>query len=128
MMPMGIRQSLIIFGSASLALFLGTRYLIPVISKWLRVETVVSWFLMAGVGIFLPLLIVSGILLKSEGVLKQPGLWKDRLRFRPLSRTDWLWSFSGIVAICICSGLLMKASEAIFKNSIGAIAPVGLFG
>ncbi len=111
--PMSIGQSIIIFVAASLAMWLGTRYLIPVISNWLGVETVVSWFLVAGWGIFLPLLLVAGILLKKEGVLGKRGLWKNRLRFRSFNRGDWLWSLTGIGAIAIVSGLLMKGTEAL---------------
>ena len=71
--PMGWLQSISIFASACLALFLGTRYLIPAISSWLGVETVISWFIVAGLGIFLPLLVVAFILLKREGILANPG-------------------------------------------------------
>ncbi len=111
---MGWFQSIFIFASAGLALFLGTRYLIPAISIWLGVETVISWFIVAGLSIFLPLLIVAFILLKREGVLAKPGLLQKRLRFRRMNRDDWLWSAAGIVAIGVCSGLLMKGGEALF--------------
>ena len=112
--PMGIGQSIIIFAVASLALWLGTRYLFPVINKWLGVETVVSWFLVAGLGIFFPILVLAGILLKKERVLKRPGLWKNRLRFRSMNRGDWLWSLAGIGSIAVFSGLILKGTEAIF--------------
>jgi membrane protease YdiL (CAAX protease family) len=110
---MGIGQSLVIFGTASIALMLGTQLLIPVLVSVTGFESVFFCFLVAGLGIFLPLLITAAVLLKREGALFQPGFWRDRLRFKRMNKGDWLWSFGAIVVIGIISSGVMKVLETV---------------
>ncbi len=111
--PMGIGQSLAIFGMASIALILETQLLIPGMSAVVGWEPVLAWFVVAGIGIFVPLLITAAFILKKEGALLQTGVLKDRLRFHRMNREDWLWSFGAIVVIGIMSAGVMKGVEAI---------------
>ena len=113
MQKMGIGLSLAIFGTASIALILGTRLLIPFLSAATGLETVVFWFIVAGLGIFTPLLITAALILKREGVLFQPGFWSGRLRFRYMNMGDWLWSLGAIVVIGAMSSGVMKGLEII---------------
>ncbi len=64
---MGLLNSFLIFGIASLALFLETHFLIPFLSEQTGLEPIVFWLIVAGIGIFLPLLVVSCLILNSEG-------------------------------------------------------------
>jgi hypothetical protein len=81
MQRMGVGLSLAIFATASIALSLGTHLLIPFLSAATGLEPVVFWFIVAGLGIFTPLLIAAALILKREGALFQPGFWSGRLRF-----------------------------------------------
>jgi membrane protease YdiL (CAAX protease family) len=110
---MGIGQSIVIFGTASIALMLGTQLLIPVLVSVTGFESVFFWFLVAGLGIFLPLLIAAAILLKRERALFQPGFLRDRLRFKRMNKGDWLWSLGAIVVIGIISSGVMKILETV---------------
>lgn len=110
---MGIGQSIVIFGTASIALMLGTQALIPFLVSVTGFESVFFWFLVAGLGIFLPLLIAAAILLKRERALFQPGFWRDRLRFKCMNKGDWLWSLGAIIVIGIISSGVMKILETV---------------
>jgi membrane protease YdiL (CAAX protease family) len=110
---MGIGLSLAIFGTASIALILGTRLLIPFLSAATGLEPVVFWFIVAGLGIFTPLLIMAALILKREGALFQPGFWSGRLRFRYMNMGDWFWSLGAIVVIGAMSSGVMKGLEII---------------
>ena len=110
---LGALKSLSIFGTAGLILFLETHFLIPWLSKTTGIETVVCWFLVAGLGMFLPLLLAAYFMLKSEGVLNKQGLMSKRLRFKKIRFHDWLWGFSAIVAIGLLSMFVMKGLELI---------------
>jgi membrane protease YdiL (CAAX protease family) len=110
---LGARQSLYIFGIAGFVLYLETYFLIPWLSETTGIETVVFWFLVAGLGMFLPLLIVAYLMLRSEGALNKPGLVHGRLRFKKIRRHDWLWIFGAILAIGCLSMLVMKLLEMI---------------
>jgi len=59
LLKMGIGQSLAIFGIASIALLLETRLLIPAISVATGKEPVLFWFIVGGIGMFVPLLITA---------------------------------------------------------------------
>lgn len=108
---MGLGLSFIIFGAASLLMILETKFLIPVLSKTTGQEPVLFWFLVAGIGIFVPLLITATLILRKEGTLFKPGFWGDRLRFRRLNSGDWLWSIGAIIVIGITSSIVMKGLE-----------------
>ncbi len=109
---MGIGQSLVIFGIASIALILGTQLLIPALSAATGLEPVFFWFIVAGLGIFTPLLIAAAFILKREGTL-QPGFWRARLRFHRMNTGDWFWSCGAIIVIGIISSGVMKGLETI---------------
>ena len=110
---MGTGLSLAIFGTASIALILGTRLLIPALSAVTGLESVVFWFIVAGLGIFTPLLITAALILKREGTLFQPGFWSGRLRFRHMNMGDWFWSLGAIIFIGAASSGVMKGLEII---------------
>lgn len=107
----GIIPSLVLFGLASLILFAETNYLIPYLSKISGTETVIWWFLVAAFGMFIPLLFIASYILRKEGWLLKPGMWKLRLRFQKMNVGDWLWGLGGMVAIGALSYLIMTLLE-----------------
>jgi len=107
----GWTGSLIMFGSASLLLILETRFLIPFLSRQTGLETVVLWFAVAGLGMFLPMLIISYFILKGEGNKITKQTWEQRLRFRKMDKVDWLWTLGSIVVIGILSFGIIKSVE-----------------
>ena len=110
---MGVGVSLAIFGTASILLVLETKFLIPALSQATDMEPIFFWFIVAGLGIFTPLLITAVVIIKKEGALFQPGFWRSRLRFKRLNTRDWLWSLGAIIAIGILGFGLMKGLETI---------------
>jgi membrane protease YdiL (CAAX protease family) len=108
---MGAASSLIIFSAASLILILETKYLIPWFSQMTNTEPVLWWFIIAGLGMFTPLILLAFYLLKREGALKQPGWWSNRLRFRCMNKGDWLWTLGAICIIVILSLIVSKLLE-----------------
>ncbi len=109
--PLNFKDSFLLFGGASIALILGTWYLIPWLSDSTGIETIVFWFLVAGLGIFLPLLIVAYFIIRGEGYKLNRELWRERLRFKSMTKEDWLWSAGGIISIGIFSSVIMKLLE-----------------
>ena len=110
---MGTGLSLAIFGTASIALILETHLLIPALSAATGLEPVVFWFIVAGLGMFAPLLITTALILKREGTLFQPGFWSSRLRFRCTNMGDWFWSLGAIIVIGMMSLGVTKGLEII---------------
>jgi membrane protease YdiL (CAAX protease family) len=102
-----------IFGIASIALVLETQLLIPFLSKRTGLEPIIFWFIVAGLGIFLPLLVVAYFILISEGAKIGRDTWENRLRFKKMNKADWLWSVGSIIMIGILSFAIIKLLEVL---------------
>ena len=108
--PFGIFPTIFTFGAAAALLGLVTgpfhRHLMAATSF----EPVVGWFLLGGVGVFVPLLLLALYMLSSERNLRGSA-WRDRLRFRPFHRGDLAWIAGGLVAVVGATGLIMMATR-----------------
>jgi membrane protease YdiL (CAAX protease family) len=76
-------------------------------------ETILCWFVMAGLGIFLPLLITAYYIIKAEGFSFTQEFLLNRLRFKRITRKDLIWSLAGLVVAGLMSTIIMKAIETI---------------
>ncbi len=108
---LGIIPSFAIFLSAATGMFLLTRHLIPYLSEATGHETILFWFIVGGLGVFLPLLIVAVLLLRAEGFDLSKETWRHRMRFSKLTQRDVKWTLGGLLAIIILSGAILKALE-----------------
>lgn len=107
----GFIPSILLFGLASVILYLETNYLIPYLTKISGTETIIWWFIVAAFGMFIPLLFIASCFLRNEGWLFKPGMWKDRLRFRKMNGGDWIWGIGGIIVIGVLSYIIMIVME-----------------
>jgi membrane protease YdiL (CAAX protease family) len=105
---MGFWFSFAIYIPAALLLWVMTRYLIPFLHRITGREIILFWFLVGGLGVFLPLIIIGIFILKKEGRKLSRKTWTERLRFRKVNRKDLLWSIGGILTILASTLLLMK--------------------
>lgn len=108
---LGLTGSFAIYIPASLLMFVLTKYLIPYLSGVTDQEPILFWFIVAGLGIFLPLIITGLFILKSEGYRISKNTWIERLRFRKITKSDLLWCAFGLFLVGILSGLVMKSLE-----------------
>jgi membrane protease YdiL (CAAX protease family) len=107
----GLTGSSLIFCIASVVLILETRLLIPFLSKRTGLEPVIFWFIVAGLGMFFPLLVLAYFILRNEGLEIDKATWEDRLRFKKMNKKDWLWSAGSVAAIGILSFSMIKILE-----------------
>lgn len=105
--PMGIGVSLAVYVPAMILLLVMTRCAIPFLAKTTGMETIFFWFLVGGLGVFLPLIIAAVLILRAEGRSLDKKTWKDRLRFRRLTAKDIAWAAGGLAASGVASGLVM---------------------
>ncbi len=108
---MGFIPSFAIYIFAALLMFCMTKYLIAFLSDITGQEKILFWFIVAALGVFLPLLILAFFIIKNEGYAISKETWIQRLRFNKLSRKDLIWAFGGIVVVLILSGIFMKGLE-----------------
>jgi membrane protease YdiL (CAAX protease family) len=106
-------SSFAIYIPAAMLMYGMTTYLIPHLSKATGQETILFWFIVAGLGIFTPLIVTGLLMLRSEGYHFSKKTWRERLRFRKVTKSDLVWSIGGLVLVGILSGLLLKLLELI---------------
>lgn len=110
---LGLTGSFSIYIPAAVLMFVLTKFLIPYLSKTTGQETILFWFLVAGLGIFTPLILTGLLILKSEGYVLSKRTFRERLRFRKMTKSDWIWTGSAFLAVGVLSGLLMKGLEVL---------------
>ncbi len=110
---LGLISSLAIYIPAALLIYLLTNYLIPYLSETTGQETILFWFIVAGLGVFTPLIITGVIILKIEGLKISKNTWTKRLRFRRITLKDLIWSILGLLLVGIFSGIIMYLLELV---------------
>ncbi|GET34307.1 CAAX protease family protein [Prolixibacter bellariivorans] len=108
---LGLTGSFVIYIPAAILMYCLTKYLIPYLSNVTGQETILFWFIVAGLGIFLPLIITGLLILKSEGYTISRKTWIERLRFRKITKRDIVWTLAGLIVVGLLSGLIMKGLE-----------------
>lgn len=107
MQPLPPLRSLLLFLAFAVLLYMQTHCTIPWLRRTSGVEPIFFWFVVGGLGVFLPLLLVACVMLKREGPLSA-DIWIHRLRFRRMNAVDWWWSLGGVVAAGIGSAIIMQ--------------------
>jgi membrane protease YdiL (CAAX protease family) len=116
--PIGLSQTGILYGGAALLLFAVTHGAIPALMKRTTIEPILLWFGAAGIGVFLPLLLLGLALLKQESVHLNWDVWRGRLRFRRMMRDDWRWTLVGALVV----GVLAAKSMLLMKLLLGQVS------
>jgi len=108
---LGLAGSVAIYFPAALLMYLLTKYLIPWLSEVTGQETILFWFIVAGLGIFTPLIITGIVILKKEGYSCSRSTWTERIRFRKPTARDLKWCAAGFILTGILSWLVMWGLE-----------------
>ncbi len=108
---LGFINSLLIFAVFAVLLYVETHFLIPFLSTRTGIEPVLFWFIVAGLGLFLPMLLLAAFMIKQEGLKFDRHTWSGRLRFKKMDAGDWLWSLGGVVIIAVLSMAVMHILE-----------------
>lgn len=110
--PLKVFPSAILFISAAVLLWIMTRICIPLLSDIAGYETIISWFICAGAGVFIPLTITGIIMLGKEGYTLNKETFTKLLRFRPMTRRDWKYSLIALAAIGILTAGIFFTLQA----------------
>lgn len=105
---LGLLGSFAIYIPAAVLMYCMTKYLIPFLSNITGQEMILFWFIVAGLGIFTPLIITGLLVLRKEGYTLSKDTWNRRLRFRKITRNDILYLITGLISVGVLSGLTMK--------------------
>ena len=112
----GWRGTFMLFAAAAIVVFFVTDVVLPRLAERVPLEPVLLWFAMAGLVLFPILLLTGWSLLRQEGAGQGPRLWRERLRFRPMDGTDWLWSAAAIAGMGAASAILLAGLRRLFPE------------
>lgn len=107
--PMGMMESVAVFGGAGMLLYVATRWAIPALVASTGMRPLLAWFAAGGLGVFLPLLVIAWVLMRREPRRTWGELWIDRFRFRPMNRGDLTACGAALTAVLALSGLILAA-------------------
>jgi membrane protease YdiL (CAAX protease family) len=62
------------------------------------------WFLAGSSILFGPLVLAAALVLGAERLSGMRSPWTERLRLRPMNKSDWRWAAGGLAAIAALSG------------------------
>ena len=84
---LGLVGSFTMYGCGAALLYSAIQFLIPFFLANTHVEPIIAWFLAAGLGVFLPLIIAAAVLVQTEP-RRQLATLRARLWLHPMSRPD----------------------------------------
>lgn len=105
----GWRATAALFGTAAALLWLMTGPLNRLLLAQVAIEPVVAWFLLGGLGVFLPILLLSLMAARQQGVTLAE--MPNRLRFRKLDAGDWRWTLFGLAGVSAATVAIMVTAR-----------------
>lgn len=110
-MKLGLWESMAVYIPAAILMYCMTKFLIPYLVETTGQETILLYFIVASIGIFIPLILTGILMLKAEGYRNTKATWIERIRFRKITKNDLIWSVAGIILIGVFSMILIKGLE-----------------
>ncbi|MFC1904373.1 CPBP family intramembrane glutamic endopeptidase [Chloroflexota bacterium] len=107
---MPIWMSLVFFGLATIVLYFATYYVIPFLTDAAEIHPALSWSIVGGIVVFVPLFVTAIVASRLEGARTFPTI-RNRLRLNMMGRGDWWWTLAGFIVIGVTTGLIMVTGE-----------------
>jgi membrane protease YdiL (CAAX protease family) len=105
--PITIKKSLLLFGVPSIIFYIITKHVIPYALLNLGFEYIFAWFLFGGLGVFIPLFILTFVLLKNEQKNLDRVIIVNRLRLHKPNKKQIYVSIAAALACFVLSGLVV---------------------
>jgi membrane protease YdiL (CAAX protease family) len=106
---MPLWQSVLLFGLPAVFFYLVTHFGIQWMVENTGIPFILSWFLLGGLLIFVPLFVIALVGFRIEGREFTWAEIRDRLRLNPMTRGDWYWTIGAMIFIAITSGIIYFA-------------------
>lgn len=115
------KRAFIMFAIPSIYFYMLTKFLTPYLTSEVKLNPALSWFI-TGYLVFLPLFIAAVLLTFKDTKERNFGILLNRLRIKPLSKSDMKWSLIGICATLLTTGSIMALSG--YLTSLLGLAPL----
>jgi len=105
--PIGLSESLMLFGIPAIVFFIITRILMPYAETATSLHPLIIWFVCGGLLLFAPLFILAIILYKYDYHAVSKETFIERFRLYPLNKKDWGWTAISIGVILLLTLLII---------------------
>ncbi len=103
---MPLWQSILLFGIPAIIFYIVTHHGIAWLVAASGMPLILSWFLLGGIFIFIPLFIIAILGVHLDGFGSSFHTLRARLRLKPMNKGDWLWTIGAIVIIAAATCLV----------------------
>jgi membrane protease YdiL (CAAX protease family) len=107
MKPMGLGESVLLFGFPAVIFCIITRVLIPYVNNTFAVHPLLVWFLLGGLFLFIPLFALAILLFRNDKYDFNMKTFCSRFRLTGLTKKDWLWMLGTFLVIMLLTGGIM---------------------
>lgn len=105
--PISLFYSILLFLIPGIIFYLIINFLVPYLARVFNLTPYVVWIITGTLFLFLPLFLLTFILLKKDGFKLAWPTIKERLMLKKITIHDVLWIIIGMIICTIISGLLM---------------------
>jgi membrane protease YdiL (CAAX protease family) len=120
-------KAFVLFAGAGIIFYIIIRILVPYLSKVSCIHPLILWSVLGCFLLFLPLFLLSLLMLKQEGYAITLSTISQRFRLKTLTKKDIMWSALGIMCALIATGAVMCAWDhvaAYFSmNKLSEVTP-----
>ncbi len=113
----GIIYSILLFLIPGIIFWVHLNHTIPLFTMVFKLSAYAAWLISGTFLLFLPLFILTLVLMKTDGYALDRKTVFERLRIKRISGNDWLWIITGFIVASLMIGLIVL---------ILAILPLGI--
>jgi len=102
--PIGLINSLLLFLIPGLLFWLHMKWTVPFLATIWPISSYATWLIVGTFLLFLPLLLLTLVLMKTDGFILDKKIILNRLFIKKIKRKDWAWIFGGILIAALLAG------------------------
>jgi len=103
----GIINSILLFLIPGILFWIHLNWFIPLLTDILNLSVYAAWLIVGSFLLFMPLFIITLVLLKFDGYSLDWKTISERLRIRKITKRDWLWIVLGLLVAAVLVGIII---------------------
>jgi len=103
----GVVHSILLFLIPGIIFWVHLNHTIPLISLAFGLSAYAAWLISGTFLLFLPLFILTLVLIKTDGYSLDRKTVFERLRIKRITKNDWLWIVTGFIVAFLLVGLIV---------------------
>ncbi len=107
MKRIGVGHSILLFLIPGILFWIHLNWSIPFVTKQLQWSSYAAWIIIGTFFLFMPLFLLTLLLLKRDGYRIELTSVLNRLRIKKMTRSDWLWTGLSLISAIAIAGVIV---------------------